>query len=36
VKVQGIEGPVVEGELPKSKEFGKRIAQIGQTTNPAP
>jgi len=36
VKVQGMKGPVVEGELPKSKEFGNRIvAQIRETRNPA-
>jgi len=26
VKVQGMKGPIVEGELPKCKEFGKNIA----------
>ncbi|MEM3090535.1 MAG: flavodoxin domain-containing protein [Candidatus Bathyarchaeia archaeon] len=26
IKVQGIKGPIVEGELPKCKEFGKNIA----------
>jgi len=26
IAVQGSKGPIVEGELPKSKEFGKRIA----------
>ena len=26
IKVQGIKGPVVEGELPKCKEFGRKIA----------
>ena len=31
VRVQGMKGPVVEGELPKSKEFGNRIvARIGE------
>ena len=36
VRVQGLKGPVVEGELPKSKEFGNRIvAQIRETRNPA-
>jgi flavodoxin len=36
VRVQGMKGPVVEGELPRSKEFGSRIlAQVGETRNPA-
>ena len=26
LKVQGMKGPIVEGELPKCKEFGKKIA----------
>ena len=26
IKVQGMKGPLVEGELPKCKEFGKKIA----------
>jgi len=26
IKVQGIKGPILEGELPKCKEFGKKIA----------
>ena len=26
IAVQGSKGPIVEGELPKSKEFGKKIA----------
>ena len=26
IKVQGMKGPIVEGELPKSKEFGNKIA----------
>ena len=26
IKVQGMKGPIVEGELPKCKEFGKKIA----------
>lgn len=26
IKVQGMKGPLVEGELPKCREFGKRIA----------
>lgn len=26
VKVHGMKGPIVEGELPKCREFGKRIA----------
>lgn len=26
IAVQGSKGPIVEGELPKSKEFGRRIA----------
>ncbi|TET43017.1 MAG: FprA family A-type flavoprotein, partial [Dehalococcoidia bacterium] len=26
IRVQGMEGPISEGELPKCKEFGKRIA----------
>ena len=26
IKVQGMKGPVVEGELPKCKDFGKKIA----------
>ena len=26
IKVQGIKGPIVEGELPKCREFGRRIA----------
>ena len=25
IKVQGMKGPIVEGELPKCKEFGKKI-----------
>jgi flavorubredoxin len=26
IKVQGIKGPIVEGELPKCREFGRKIA----------
>lgn len=26
IRVNGIPGPIVEGELPKCKDFGKRIA----------
>jgi len=26
IKVQGMKGPLVEGELPKCKEFGNKIA----------
>ena len=26
VKVEGMKGPVAEGELPKCSEFGKKIA----------
>lgn len=26
IKVQGMKGPIMEGELPKCKEFGKKIA----------
>jgi flavodoxin len=26
IKVQGMKGPIIEGELPKCKEFGKKIA----------
>ena len=26
IKVQGMKGPIVEGELPKCKEFGKKVA----------
>ena len=26
IKVQGVKGPIVEGELPKCKEFGNKIA----------
>jgi len=26
IRVQGMKGPIVEGELPKCKEFGKKIA----------
>jgi len=26
IKVQGIKGPIVEGELPKSKKYGNKIA----------
>jgi flavodoxin len=26
IKVQGMKGPIVEGELPKCKEFGERVA----------
>jgi len=26
IKVQGMKGPIVEGELPKCREFGKKIA----------
>jgi len=26
IKVGGTEGPIVEGELPKCKDFGKKIA----------
>jgi flavorubredoxin len=26
IKVQGMKGPIVEGELPKCKDFGKKIA----------
>jgi len=26
IKVQGMKGPILEGELPKCKEFGKKIA----------
>ncbi|MEM3581222.1 MAG: flavodoxin domain-containing protein [Candidatus Bathyarchaeia archaeon] len=26
IKVQGVKGPIAEGELPKCKEFGKNIA----------
>jgi len=26
IAVQGSKGPIVEGELPKCKEFGKKIA----------
>ncbi|MEM1552212.1 MAG: flavodoxin domain-containing protein [Candidatus Bathyarchaeia archaeon] len=26
IKVQGVKGPIVEGELPKCKEFGENIA----------
>jgi flavodoxin len=28
VKVQGMKGPIVEGELPKCKEFGKNVAAL--------
>jgi hypothetical protein len=27
IKVGGMKGPIVEGELPKCKEFGKKIAR---------
>ena len=37
IKVQGIKGPIVEGELPKSKEFGNKIAtQIKSVNSRAP
>jgi hypothetical protein len=26
IKVQGMKGPILEGELPKCKEFGNKIA----------
>ena len=26
VKVQGMKGPIMEGELPKCREFGEKIA----------
>jgi len=26
IKVQGMKGPIADGELPKCKEFGKKIA----------
>jgi len=26
IRVKGVKGPIVEGELPKCKEFGKKIA----------
>ena len=26
IKVQGMKGPIMEGELPKCKEFGKKVA----------
>jgi flavorubredoxin len=28
VKVHGMKGPIVEGELPKCKEFGKNVAAL--------
>jgi len=44
IKVKGIKGPIVEGELPKCKEFGNKIAKqmkilmkpsgLGQDSNP--
>jgi hypothetical protein len=27
IKVGGMKGPIVKGELPKCKEFGKKIAR---------
>ena len=27
IKGEGMKGPIVEGELPKCKEFGKKIAR---------
>jgi hypothetical protein len=27
VRVAGVNGPIVEGELPKAKEFGKKLAE---------
>lgn len=36
VRVEGMKGPVVKGELPKSTEFGSSIVpQVGETRNPA-
>ena len=32
IKVQGMKGPIVEGELPKCKDFGKKIATQIKTT----
>ena len=26
IKVEGIKGPIVDGELPKCKDFGRRMA----------
>lgn len=26
IKVQGMKGPIMDGELPKCKDFGKKIA----------
>lgn len=31
IKVQGMKGPIVEGEIPKCKEFGKKIANKMKT-----
>lgn len=28
IKVQGMKGPIVEGELPKCREFGRKIAAL--------
>ncbi|UCE16890.1 MAG: flavodoxin family protein [Candidatus Bathyarchaeota archaeon] len=33
IKVQGMKGPIVEGELPKCKEFGKKIATQLKTSS---
>jgi len=31
IKVDGTKGPITDGELPKCKEFGKKIANLLKT-----
>ncbi len=31
IKVDGMKGPITDGELPKCKEFGKKIANLLKT-----